>query len=116
MDAKMSMRPESGKMLYVSMRTHSGEPPANLHVRYGPTNAPRQSEPGSQAQWLTERYCLYSVDRLGGLWRGEIQHLQWPLQEAEVEIEENSMAEGLGIGLSEPPHLIHFAKQLDVLA
>lgn len=71
--------------------------------------------------WLTERYCLYSQDRRGRLWRGHIHHLPWPLQRAEVEIEVNSIADAHGFRLDEIDSpsgepLLHFVERLDVVA
>ena len=55
------------------------------------------SEPGSFSHWATERYCLYCADRDGRLYRGEVQHAKWPLQEAAVEIRINTIA-GIQLG------------------
>lgn len=69
---------------------------------------------GTLAHWLTERYCLYSVDGHGRLWRGEIHHAPWPLQPAEAELEARRMTEALGVRLEGAP-LLHFARRLDVI-
>ena len=42
--------------------------------------APAPPEPGTLEHWLTERYCLYTVDRRGRILRAEIHHPPWPLQ------------------------------------
>lgn len=62
-----------------------------------------------------ERYCLYSVDRNGRVYRGEIHHAPWPLQPAEAEFERNWVAQGHGIFLPDTEPLLHFARKLDVL-
>jgi uncharacterized protein YqjF (DUF2071 family) len=43
--------------------------------------------PGSLEAFLVERYCLYAIDRAGGLVRGEIHHEPWSLRGADAEIE-----------------------------
>ena len=48
------------------------------------------------------------------IFRGHIHHGPWPLQRAEAEIEENSVASGQGLALSGTP-LLHFAKRIDVV-
>ncbi len=64
--------------------------------------------------WLTERYCLYTVAG-NSVFRAEIHHVPWPLQDAKAEIFENTMAGAAGIKLPEIPPLLHFARQLQVL-
>jgi uncharacterized protein YqjF (DUF2071 family) len=63
--------------------------------------------------WLTERYCLYAIDRRGRVYRAEIHHAPWPLQPADAFIARNTMADPLGLSLDGRP-LLHFARRLDV--
>jgi uncharacterized protein YqjF (DUF2071 family) len=86
-----------------------------FRATYRPTGPDYLASPGSLDHWLTERYCLYAANRRGQIWRGEIDHRQWPLQPAEVEIAHNSMAAPLGVDLAGAP-LCHFARRLDVVA
>jgi uncharacterized protein YqjF (DUF2071 family) len=79
---------------------------------YRPTGEVTNAQPGSLEWFLTERYCLYTVDE-GRLHRADIQHPPWPLQTAELELAENSMAPP-GIRLDGPP-LCHFSRRQDVL-
>ena len=83
---------------------------------YGPASGIYHSTPGTLEAWLTERYCLYTTDGRGRLYRGEIHHALWPLQRAEAEIETNTMAAAAGIALPATAPLLHFARRLDVLA
>jgi uncharacterized protein YqjF (DUF2071 family) len=66
--------------------------------------------------WLTERYCLYTADRRGSVWRSNIHHARWPLQPAEADIEHNTMADQLQLRLPPRAPLLHFAPRLDVVA
>lgn len=100
---------------YSSRRTHSGEPSAELKVRYRPTSPPRASEPGSLEHWLTERYCLFS-QHVGTLWRLDIEHVPWPLQNATADIEINTMASAAGISLPDDAPHVRFSRSLDVVA
>jgi uncharacterized protein len=74
----------------------------------------RQSQKGSLEHWLTERYCLYTCTR-EHVYRAEIHHEPWPLQDAACEIQQNTIASAAGIPMPETAPLLHFAKQLDVL-
>lgn len=103
---------------YRSRRIHG--PKANHGMpqflgRYHPVMPVRTATPGSLPEFLSERYCLYSVSPKGRVYRSEVHHLPWPLQTAEVEIETNSMAEPLGLNLSPQPDIAHFSRSLKVL-
>jgi uncharacterized protein YqjF (DUF2071 family) len=115
-DARMSVRWRDGAVHYRSARTHRLAPPAALRCRYWPTGAARHAPAGSLDAWLTERYCLYTADWRGAVWRSDIHHPPWLLEPAEVEIEENSMVDPLRLALPHRRPLLHFARRQDVLA
>lgn len=105
---------DTGLVHYHSRRTHQGARPAAFAGSYRPTGPAYRSAPGSLEHWLTERYCLYAANRRGRLWRGEIQHIPWPLQPAEAEIRYNTMGEQIGLGLADPPALLHYVDAIIV--
>jgi uncharacterized protein YqjF (DUF2071 family) len=86
-----------------------------IACRYRGIGAPFEATPGSLEYFLTERYCLFSADREGGLYCGEIHHRPWTLQPAEAEIRMNTMADPIGLSLGAHP-LLHFSQRLDVVA
>ena len=114
--AQMDCQAEGQAIRYKSRRTHNGAAPGELGGSYGPTGPVYTVTPGSLEAWLVERYCLYSVDRRGRIFRGEIHHAPWPIQKAEAEFARNSMAQAAGIALPDIPPLLHFARRLDVVA
>ncbi|MDE0462889.1 MAG: DUF2071 domain-containing protein [Caldilineaceae bacterium] len=114
--AQMACRVEDGGIRYSSRRTHRGAPEADFRAVYRPTGPVYRAAADSLEQWLIERYCLYSVDRSGRVYRGEIHHRPWPLQPAEAEFERNWLAQAHGIFLPDREPLLHFARKLDVLA
>jgi uncharacterized protein YqjF (DUF2071 family) len=114
--AEMRVEPEGDGIRYRSRRTHAGAPAASLVARYRPTGPAEEPAPGSLEYWLTERYRLYAVSARGRVTRIEIHHPPWPLQPAVAELETNTMAASLGIALSSPPALLHFARRQDVVA
>ncbi len=112
--AAMKLKGRGGPCIdYVSKRQH-GPRPAELRCSYGPNSKVFRARPGSLEHFLTERYCLYAASPKR-LYRGEIHHLPWELQDAKFELAENSMAQTAGIGLSPQPELAHFARELKVL-
>ncbi|MGB0581099.1 MAG: YqjF family protein [Limisphaerales bacterium] len=101
---------------YRSRRTHRDAPPARFRVRYRPAGPVFQSSSGSLEHWLTERYCLYSADRCGRVYRGEIHHRPWPLQACEATVEENTMGTLIGHEFDRPPESVLYARTLQVPA
>ncbi len=114
--AHLDIRRKGETVVYASRRTHRGAPPGELTITYRPTGPVFTAETGSLDDWLTARYCLYSADRAGRLYRGEIQHAPWPLQPATAQIMRNTLASGHGVTLPDVPPLLHYAHRLDVLA
>lgn len=113
-NAEMALEDGSEWITYRSRRTHQGAPPAAFRGRYRSISPVYTAEKGSLDHWLTERYCLYTANRRGRLLIGEIHHAPWPLQRAEAEIEDNSMARSHGIILPESEPLLHFVRALPV--
>ncbi len=117
--ARMSCRPDLERdresILYESQRTHRDARPAALRARYGPVSGIEPARTGTLEHWLTERYCLYTLDDRGRVIRGDIHHRPWPLQRAQAEIETCTLpqAHGLALGAGEL-HLL-FARRLDVV-
>lgn len=113
--ARMTMH-ETGEgwIEYHSTRTHRNTPPAEFEGRYRPTGEVYQSRRGTLENWLTERYCLYTVAR-GHVYRGEIHHAPWPLQPAEAEIAVNTLTEPHGLALPNTPPRLHFARKIETV-
>jgi uncharacterized protein len=109
--ARMKAELAGDEVVYGSVRKEGS---AEFTGRYRAI-APVVTRPeGTLAHWLTERYCLYTVHD-GRVYRGDIHHKPWPLQDATAEITRNSMAVSAGIDLPEIAPLLHFAKRQDVL-
>ena len=113
--AKMTLTHAGDRIHYSSRRTDRRSPPAALEATYWACRDGARSLSGSLEHWLTERYCLYSVDKRGRFYRADIHHRPWPLQAAEAEFRVNAMTAPLGIALPDTQPLLHFAKRLDVI-
>ncbi len=100
---------------YESRRTHRGARAGVFSADFEPEGEVFHSKPGSLEHWLSERYCLYSADGKGGLWRGEVQHEAWPLQPAKAVIHENTLGDLPGVALDGEPDSALFARRIDVL-
>jgi uncharacterized protein YqjF (DUF2071 family) len=111
--AEMSVKSLGQNYEYRSRRVQDPRP-AEFRGRYRPISSPRRRDRESLEYFLTERYCLYTL-RDGEISRAHIHHLPWPLQDAEAEIELNTMTPALGIDLTGGQPLLHFARELEVL-
>jgi uncharacterized protein YqjF (DUF2071 family) len=114
--AEMTVEKQDGWIEYNSRRTSSGAPPAEFAARYkaaGELNAPVD---GTLEYFLTERYCLFTVDSQFHALQLDIHHPPWPLQSAEAEIRVNTMADACGIRLPSIKPLLHFARRQDMVA
>jgi uncharacterized protein YqjF (DUF2071 family) len=113
--ASMKVAGKGGpKIDYLSKREH-GPKPAELKCSYGPDSAKWfQARPGSLEHFLSERYCLYAIGKKR-LYRGEIHHLPWQLQQASLELRQNTMAQPAGLHLPDKPELAYFSRELKVL-
>lgn len=107
MDATMSLsQNELNQIEYCSRRTHRGEPSADFDACYQASGQPFHAAPGTLEYWLTARYCLYSSDRSGRIYRGEIDHDPWTLSPARWTVRNNTMCAPLGLELNDSPHLL----------
>ena len=94
--AAVKVKGRGGPKIEYSTKRQHGPKPAELRCSYGPASRAFHAHPGSIEHFLCERYCLYAFSRKR-LYRGEIHHLPWDLQEATVTVEENTMAQTAGI-------------------
>ena len=111
--AAMSVTPIADGFVYRSRRADGA---AEFAGTYGPTGEPFAPSEGSLEYFLTERYCLYNLDRRGRPYRLDIHHPMWSLQPARAELTRNTMAEASGLTLPDGAPLLHFAARQDMVA
>jgi len=99
----------------VDYRSERASGAAVFHARYRPAGAASAPGPGTLEHFLTERYCLYTVDGASRLRRLEIHHPPWPLQRAEADVHLNTLAQADGFALPAARPLLHFSKRQDVV-
>ncbi|MDQ0188596.1 DUF2071 domain-containing protein [Alicyclobacillus cycloheptanicus] len=90
----------------------------SLDVACTPSPEVWHARPGSLEHWLTERYSMYTV-HAGTLWRVDVHHHPWPLQQAQVQVHHQSLLrplhQKLGLELPAAPALVQYARQMDAL-
>jgi uncharacterized protein YqjF (DUF2071 family) len=109
--AAMSAEARGDAIRYSSHRCNSR---VEFRGYYFPTSEVRLAAKGAIDHWLTERYCLYTTHR-SQVFRGEIHHRPWSLQNADAQLETNTVAAAAGISLPTAPPLLHFARRQEVL-
>lgn len=92
-----------------------GEGRPSLAAYYRPTSPVYAAAPGTLEHWLTERYALYAAAPNGALFRTEVHHHPWPLQQAAADFGDNTISAAGGLPVSGPPVLLHFARRIDVV-
>lgn len=113
--ADMRWERRDGTVHYRSERTDRRGPEAAWVGRYTPHGDLFFARRGSLRHWLSERYCLYTVDSGGAIWRTDVHHLPWPLREVEVAIETNTMGASHGIELPQGRALAMYSPGVDVV-
>jgi uncharacterized protein len=111
--ARMRIDGADGQFSYLSARSDPRGGEAAFRARYRPGGGHRHAAPGSLEAWLVERYRLYTVDG-GRVYAADIHHRPWTLQDAEADIEANTMTAPLGIDLDGDP-LVQYAARQDVV-
>ena len=112
--ARQRMRRRGEEVAFGSDRIQRDGPPAELIVRYRAAGAAFEPAPGTLEHFLTERYCLYTLDDAGHVLRGDIAHDPWRIRPARAELPVNTMARPVGLELEEAP-LLHLAERRSVL-
>ncbi len=114
-NAVMSCKSVGDTIHYSSHRIHRGAPDADFVAHYRPVAPVEYASRDTLIYWFTERYCLYTTDRHGKAFRGDIHHVQWPLQAAEAEISRDTMARSHQIALPDIAPLLHYSERQEVL-
>ena len=101
---------------WIDYRTarREGSSTHELNLSYRPTGPSAPPLANTLEHFLTERYCLYTVDERQDVQRADIHHPPWPLQPAEADVRKNTMPPP-GIELPDDPPLLHYSQRQDVV-
>ena len=113
--AIVTVKSKAGTIEFDSRRD-DGSSEARLSVHYQPIGPLFEALPGTLEHFLTERYCLYNLDHRGASYRLDIHHRPWSLRPAEAMFTQNTMAEAVGLTLSNVKPLLHFSNRQDMVA
>lgn len=108
-DAEMSLAQTPKGIAFQSTRSDLRGPPASFSALYSPVGETFEPQRGTLEHFLTERYCLYSVDAAGAVGRLEIHHRPWLLQRAQADLDAGSVVQAAGLATPFRQPLLHFA-------
>ena len=112
--ADMAAEPRGEGVDYRTDRVAPDGPEAGFEATYAPAGPEFNARAGTLEHFLTERYCLYTLDHRQRVHRSDIHHPPWPLQPAEADVRRNTMGRQVGLDLDGEP-ILHFAARQDVL-
>jgi hypothetical protein len=105
--ATIDLEEQGERIRFTSTRTHPGARPAEFRATYEPTGDRFIAESGSLDEFLTRRDRYYTQASDGQLRAANVTHEPWPLYEASVDIERNTLfaANGFDTPETAPVHL-----------
>jgi uncharacterized protein YqjF (DUF2071 family) len=117
-DARMSVdvNPVGGtlpKLRYASVRCRAGSQPPRSEITARVVGSVCPALEGSLEHFLAERYFLYSRRR-GQLFRGQVHHLPYPLQVAQVDSLDETLLTAASIHRPDIAPLAHYAAEVKV--
>ncbi|HTA75632.1 MAG TPA: DUF2071 domain-containing protein [bacterium] len=112
--SEFSVQKKTDSIDYQISRRRTEKAPLAFEAQYGPTGQTLKNQDRQLAQWLTARYCLYTTDSKGRIYRGNIDHSPWPLQPGKVSVKKNTLTASLPITLPKTKSLVYFSKILKV--
>jgi uncharacterized protein YqjF (DUF2071 family) len=98
---------------FSSHRT-GGTSRVSFRTDYRSSSPPFEAKPGSLESFLAERYCLYAQAPGGAIYRADVHHVPWPLQEARGEVEASELLLPHGLRVDGAP-ILHFSSGVDVV-
>lgn len=113
--ARIEMKRRGSTVTFRSERLEPGAAPAAFAAAYGPQGQAEVAHPDTLLNFLTERYCFYTVGRTG-IHRTDIHHLPWRLHPATVEPAHNSLLAPFGFRLLSEEPLVHYSAAQHVVA
>jgi hypothetical protein len=111
--AAIDVTRRDGAVRFTSHRIDRDAPPAHFDGTYRPVGEVREPEPGSLEAFLVENYSFFTSDGTR-LYRGDIRHEPWPLQDAELDLHTATLFDANGFVRPDAAPLVHYSPGCDV--
>ncbi|WP_232686174.1 YqjF family protein [Halobacterium zhouii] len=108
-------RGDGGRVRVSSRRRHPGDRPARFTASYAPTGDAFEAEPGSLAEFLTERRRLFTQSPNGTVRHTNVEHDQWTLYDAKTSITENTVFEATRFESPDAEPVCYYSPGVDVV-
>ena len=113
--ARIDHRVDDGRVRFRSRRLHPGARPAHYAASYRPDGDPFEADPGSLAEFLTERRRLYTQGYDGAVRYTDVEHDRWTLYPAATSTGRNTLFEGDGFDHPETEPVCYYTPGIDVV-
>lgn len=98
-----------------STRTEKYAPHAEFEASYEVTTEEGQSVQDDLSKFLIERYRFFGVNKDGTVIKTDINHEQWPVKKAQVNIKKNTMLDSIKeIKIIDSNPLVQYVEEMDV--
>ncbi|MFC7391692.1 YqjF family protein [Scopulibacillus cellulosilyticus] len=108
--SKIDLTKQNGAITYKSSRQDKNSSNGEFEGTFSSISSTYKSEKGTLDEWLTERYCFYTMNR-NKLYRCDIHHEKWELQKAEGEILTDTLVSSQRISLPDKKPVLHYASR-----
>ncbi len=100
---------------FENRRLHPGDRPVHYAATYGPRGDAFTADPGSRAEFLTERRRLYTQAADGSVRHTDVTHDRWTLYPATVSVSENTLFEANGFDHPDAEPVLYYSPGVDVV-
>ncbi|RBI64500.1 DUF2071 domain-containing protein [halophilic archaeon] len=114
--ADIDLSVADGQVRFESRRRHPGSRPVRVSATYRPTGERFRSEPGSLAEFLTERHCLFTEAQDGSIRYTTVAHERWPLYDAEATVDAEDLFRANGFDRPAGDAVFYYSPGVDTLA
>lgn len=114
--ARIGMDTEDSRVHFESTRRHPGARPAGYKATYGAAGDSFKAPEDPLAQFLLERYRLYTEASGGQLRATAVEHEPWDVYPAEADIEQNTLFTANGFEHPDSEPIRYYCPGVDVVA
>ncbi len=115
-NANIRMAERDEAVHYHCRRAHPGDQPLRFDARYEPTGNQLDADPGSLAEFLTERYRFYIGGRGGTIAYTDVDHDPWSLRPARVKFRKNETFRANNFAEPDGEPICYYSSGMDIVS
>lgn len=113
--ARIDLRRDGNRISFESRRRQPGDRPATFSATYGPAGEPFEADPGSLAEFLTERRRLFTQGTDGSIRYTDVEHDRYTLHPATASVAANTLFAANGFDHPETEPTLYYSPGVDVV-